>query len=133
MLIEQNAEPIRVNARTTDVFDIFNLRQYVGANPYLNKAALVFDFAFTGYAQPLSIEDYLVVVGDRYSHWQERDYQSHAELFTCTVAEVNKLEMDLHLDGWSIKPQEDYHRVGIESLHQRTTREVIYCVWDWFE
>lgn len=133
MLTKQTVEPVRINARTTDVFDIFNVKQYVGANPYLNQAALVFDFAFTESDQPLPIEDYLVVIGDRYPRLKEIEYQSYAELFASTVAEVNKLEMDLHLSGWSVKPLEDIHRIAIESLHHRTTKEVIYCVWDWFE
>ena len=45
MLTEKAAEPIRVNARNTDIFDLFNVREYLGANPYLNRAALVFDLA----------------------------------------------------------------------------------------
>ncbi|AFZ36364.1 Cyanophycin synthase (L-aspartate-adding) [Stanieria cyanosphaera PCC 7437] len=133
MLSKQVVEPIRINARTTDVFDIFNIKQYVGANPYLNKAALVFDFAFTESAQPLPIENYLTVIGDRYPRLKEIEYQSYAELFASTVAEVNKLEMDLHLKSWSVKPIEEINRIAIESLHHRTTKEVVYCVWDWFE
>lgn len=133
MLINKIDEPIRVNARKTDVFDIFNLRYYIGPNPYLDRAALVFDFALTGYDEPLPIEDYVAVVSDRYPRLQEENCQSYAELFGSTISEVGKLDMDLHLDRWSIKPQEEYIRVAIESLHARTTREVIYCVWDWLE
>ncbi|BAU62897.1 RimK domain-containing protein ATP-grasp [Stanieria sp. NIES-3757] len=133
MLTKQAVEPVRINARTTDVFDIFNVKQYVGANPYLNQAALVFDFAFTESYQPLPIENYLAVVGDRYPRLKEIEYQSYAELFASTVAEVNKLEMDLHLKGWNVKPIEEINRIAIESLHHRTTKEVVYCVWDWFE
>ncbi|GAB4528097.1 MAG: hypothetical protein Tsb0014_09200 [Pleurocapsa sp.] len=135
MLSEKSAEPIRVNARNTDIFDLFNVREYLGANPYLNRAALVFDLALTGYDRPREIADYLEVVGDRYPRLTETDYASHAELFARTVAEVNKLDMDLHLQGWSVteKEEQDFSRIAIESLHLRTTREVIYSVWDWFE
>lgn len=133
MLTEKATEVIRVNARSTDVFDLFNIRQYVGANPYLDRAAVVFDFAFTEYNRPLPIENYLAVVGDRYPRLLEAEYQTYGELFARTVAEVNKLDMDLHLQGWSIREVQDYQRIAVESLHQRTTREVIYCVWDWFE
>jgi hypothetical protein len=124
MFIEKAAEPIRVNARNTDIFDLFNLREYLGANPYLNSAALVFDLALTGYARPREIEDYLEIIGERYPRLTEIEYASHAEL-----------DMDLHLQGWSVTEQKenDFMRIAIESLHLRTTREVIYSVWDWFE
>jgi len=131
MLINTIDEPIRVNARKTDVFDIFNLKYYLGPNPYLDRAALVFDFALTGYDEPLPIENYVVAISDRYPRLQEENCASYAELFGSAISEVGKLDMDLHLDRWSIKPQEEYIRVAIESLHARTTREVVYCVWDW--
>jgi cyanophycin synthetase len=129
------AEPIRVNARNTDVFDLFNVREYLGANPYLNSAALVFDLALTGYDRPREIADYLEILGERYPRLTEIEYTSHAELLARTIAEVNKLDMDLHLQGWSITELEenDFTRIAIKSLHLRTTREVIYSVWDWFE
>ncbi|WP_257208146.1 acetate--CoA ligase family protein [Nostoc linckia] len=41
--------------------------------------------------------------------------------------------MELHLNHWSVKPYEKCTRISIESLHERTTREVVYFVWDWFE
>jgi cyanophycin synthetase len=46
---------MRINARKTDVFDIFDLRYYIGPNPYLDRGALVFDFALTGYGEALKI------------------------------------------------------------------------------
>ena len=156
MLTENVAELIRVNARDTDIFDLFDVREYIGSNPYLNRPALVFNLALTGYDNPKSIEDYLAVIGDRYPRLAEIEYSSHSELFARTIAEVNQLDMDLHLDGWSVTEQkdapnleeaessenkqlldEDYKRritiIAIEALHLRTTREVVYSVWDWFE
>ncbi|WP_107666406.1 cyanophycin synthetase [Cyanothece sp. BG0011] len=134
MLIE-TSELIRVNARKSDIFDLFNVREFIGANPYLSKAALVFDLALTGYDRPLSIEDYLEVIGDRYPRLAEEQYDSHSELFAQTVAQVNQLEMGLHFNQWSVteQPDKDFSRIAIESLHLRTTREVVYSVWDWFE
>ena len=133
MLSEKSAELIRVNARSTDIFDLYNIREYLGANPYLNRAALVFDLALTGYDHPSTIESYIAVLGDIYPRLTEREYTSYAELFACTIAEVNKLDMGLHLQKWSVKEKDDFARIAIESLHLRTTREVVYLVWDWFE
>ncbi len=132
MLIDKIEPPIRVNARNTDIFDLFNVKEYLGSNPYLNRASLVFELALTGYNRPLPIADYLAVVGDRYPRLTEIAYASHAELFAHTAAAVNKLDMDLHLQGWSVQQQESA-KIAIEALHLRTTREVIYTVWDWFE
>lgn len=124
---------VRINARKTDVFDIFNLKHYVGPNPYLDTGALVFDFALIESTQPLPIEDYISNIGDRYPHLSQETYESHAHLFARVASEVGKLDMGLHLNGWSVKPYADYTRISIQSLHERTTRAVIYFVWDWFE
>ena len=147
MLIDIES-PVRVNARDSDIFDLFNVREYLGPNPYLNRTSLVFELTLTGYDRPLPISDYLAVLGDRYPRLTEREYASHAELFAITASIVNKLDMDLHLQGWSVQQQEltlpsatqpsspqqsQSAKIAIESLHLRTTREVIYTVWDWFE
>jgi len=55
MLQEKSNETARVNARKTDVFDVFNFKHYMGPNPYLGTAALVFDLAQTGASEPLPI------------------------------------------------------------------------------
>ena len=69
------------------IFSIYlTSERYLGANPYLNRAALVFELALTGYDRPLPIEDYLAVIGDRYPRLTEIEYASHAELFAHTIA-----------------------------------------------
>ncbi|HEY9658846.1 MAG TPA: acetate--CoA ligase family protein [Allocoleopsis sp.] len=123
----------RVNARKTDIFDIFNGQYFEGPNPYLETAAFVFDLALTGYAEPLPIESYLAVIGDRYPHLREASFASLASLFGRTVAEVNKLDMGLHLNQWSVNQHKGFVRIAVECLHARTTRSVVYSVWDWFE
>ncbi|MBD2090550.1 acetate--CoA ligase family protein [Microcoleus sp. FACHB-1515] len=133
MILEHDREIVRVNARKTDVFDAFNFRYFIGANPYLNAPAYVFDFALTNNAEPLPLEDYIEAIGDRYLHLREEEYDSYAHLFARTVAEVSQLEMDLHLNRWSQKPTEAYTRIAVQSLHARTSRAIVYCVWDWFE
>jgi len=133
MLIEQSTDAFRINARKTDAFDIFNLKYYEGANPYLETTALVFDFALTGYLEPLPIEDYLSVIGESYPNLRDQTYESYAHLFAQTVSEVGKLDMGLHLERWNLKPEEDYVRISTEALHARTQRAVVYAVWDWFE
>lgn len=133
MVLEIHSDVLRINARQTDAFDIFNLKHYIGPNPYLNTAALVFDFALTGHLEPRPLEDYIAVIGDRYPHLAEESYESYAHLFARTASEVGKLDMDLYLQRWSLKPRDKYVTIGVEALHARTQRSVVYTIWDWFE
>ncbi|MEA5577776.1 acetate--CoA ligase family protein [Anabaena sp. UHCC 0451] len=133
MTQEQITDVIRINARRTDAFDIFNFRYYIGSNPYLDTGALVFDFALTEDRDPLPMEDYIAIISDFYPHLAELKYQLYADLFAHVVAEVSKLDMGLHFQLWSIKPYHSYVRISIQALHERTARGVVYLVWDWFE
>ncbi len=133
MLLDISTDAPRINARKTDAFDIFNIRHYIGPNPYLDTAALVFDFTFTGHLEPRPLEDYVSIIGEHYPHLAEESYDSHAHLFARTVAEVGKLNMGLHLHRWNLKPYENYVRVSVQAIHARTKRAVVYAVWDWFE
>jgi cyanophycin synthetase len=133
MVQDKIIEAVRINARKTDAFDIFNFKHYMGPNPYLHKGALVFDFALTENWRPLSIEDYISVIEERLPHLGDETYESYAHLFARTVSEVGKLDMGLHLNCWNVKPYEKYSRIAIQSLHEATTKAVVYFVWDWFE
>ncbi|MGB3312345.1 MAG: acetate--CoA ligase family protein [Nodosilinea sp.] len=123
----------RVNARKTDTFDVYNSRFYEGSNPYLNTAAIAFDFALSGNYDPLPIEIYVEAVSDRYTHLSEQTYESYAHLFAQVVAEVNQLDMGLHVHRWSVTQRGDRCCIAVEAIHGRTTRSVVYAVWDWFE
>ncbi len=133
MVTDTSTDVIRVNARKTDVFDLFNFKQYIGPNPYLDTATCTFNFALTGYRQPLPIEDYVAKIGDRYPHIHHEKYESLAHLFARTASEVGKLDMGLHLNRWNVKPHPHFDTISVQSLHARTSRAMIYLVWDWFE
>lgn len=133
MILEINADTLRINARKTDAFDIFNIQHYIGPNPYLDSAALVFDFAFTGHLAPRPIEDYVAIISDRFPDLRNQTADSYAHLFVRTVSEAGKLDMGLHLDRWNLKPYKDFIRVSVPTVHARTQRAVVYAVWDWFE
>ncbi|MGA7932452.1 MAG: cyanophycin synthetase, partial [Kovacikia sp.] len=94
----------------------------------------VFDFALTGNVDPLPIDDYVAVIGKHYPHLGEESYDSYAQLFTKTLAEVSNLDMDLHFDRWSLQScGRGCTRIAVQTLHARTGRAIVYCVWDWFE
>ncbi|MBD2386324.1 acetate--CoA ligase family protein [Cylindrospermum sp. FACHB-282] len=133
MLQEQITDVIRINARKTDVFDIFDYKHYIGPNPYLDTGSLVFNFSLTEYRKPLPIEDYVSIISTRYLHIGDQTYESYAHLFARLVSEVGKLDMGLHLNRWSLKAYPHYVRISLQSLHARTTKAVVYFVWDWLE
>ncbi len=133
MILEINADTLRINARKTDGFDIFNIQHYIGPNPYLETAALVFDFALTGHLAPRPMEDSVAILRDRFPHVGTQTADSFAELFARTVSEAGKLDMGLHLDRWNLKPYKDYVRISVQTVHARTQRGIVYAVWDWFE
>jgi cyanophycin synthetase len=131
---EIDTDAVRVNARRFDAFDIFDGRYYEGANPYLEAAAFVFDFALTGDRDPLPLEDYIAAISEQYPQLRDESFDSYAHLFARTAAEVNQLDMGLHLKRWSVDTRsERYTRIAIECLHARTCRAVVYSIWDWFE
>jgi cyanophycin synthetase len=133
MVVEQTAERVRVNARKTDAFDVFNLKFYPGPNPELNTSALVFDLALTSNTQPLPIAAYVDRVVDRYPHLENESYDSYAQLFARTAVELSQLEMELHFDRSNVTLHPNYARIAVQALHARTSRSIIYTVWDWFE
>ena len=133
MVQQLDNDTVRINARVADAFDIFNLKDYTGPTAYLDTRALVFDFGLTDDSRPLPIEDYVCALCKRYPQLGDREYQSHAELFAKTLSEVAKLDMDLHLYRTSFKSYQDYTRIALQALHHRTSRLIVYFVWDWFE
>ncbi|MGI0485536.1 acetate--CoA ligase family protein [Pantanalinema rosaneae CENA516] len=133
MVLDSRLQTTPVNAKKTDAFDLFNFRCYSGPNPYLHSAAIVFDLALTGNNPPLDIADYVAVIGDRYPHLSHDHYESHADLFARTVLEVSKLEMNLHFQHCQVMPHQQVMRIAVQSLHPRTSRAIVYAVWDWFE
>ncbi len=124
---------VRINARPNDVLDIFNLKHYSGANPYLDSPAVTYDISLTQERDPLPIEAYVSSIGHRFPHLRRNHYFSIAHLFGQVVAEVNQLDMDLPLERWVLKLYPDLVRIANQTLHGKTTRAVVYCVWDWFE
>lgn len=133
MASTQPINPEPVNARRTDAFDVFNFKFYAGPNPYLNRGALAFNFALTGHADVLPLEDYVAKMSKRYPHLAEIEYDCYTHLFARTMVEVGRLDMDLHFEHFSYKSGSKFDRVAVEAIHESTSYQVAYVVWDWFE
>jgi cyanophycin synthetase len=119
--------------KEADIFDIFHFKYYSGANPYLQGGAFVFDFAVKSAADPLPLATYVHAITERYPQLQGLQFESYAHLFAQTAVELSKLEMELRCQCYSIKPVAKAVRIAIDSLHELTSRGVVYAVWDWFE
>ncbi|MBF2077761.1 MAG: hypothetical protein IGR76_04385 [Synechococcales cyanobacterium T60_A2020_003] len=96
-MLEQPIQTHPVNARSTDAFDLFPFHHYSGPNPYLDRGALVFQFALSGNVDPLPLQDYVQAIARDYPNIEEYPFTSHAELLAQTMVEVGKLDMDLHV------------------------------------
>ena len=133
MIREKINDDPRINAREKDAFDIFNIKHYVGSNPYLSTAAIVFDFDLTGDLEPVSIEDYVTEVSKFCPQLKDKKYETYGHLLAETILEVSKLQMGLLIKESSINPCKAYQRIAVETIHARTTKAIIYFVWDWLE
>ena len=123
----------RLNARPTDVFDVFNLRFYEGPNPYLESSAQVFDLALTGQPKPTPIERYVEAAAKHYPHLSGTTFPDHAHLFARLASEAGRLDIGLHLDLCRVHAREGFSRIAVQSLDRRTQHRVVYFVWDWLE
>lgn len=132
-MLEQPIQTHPVNARSTDAFDLFHFHHYSGPNPYLDRGALVFQFALSGNVDSLPLQDYVQAIARDYPHIEEYTFLSHAELLAQTMVEVGKLDMDLHVQHHSLTPIDNGLVIAIESIHEATSSGVAYAVWDWFE
>ncbi|MGG6292862.1 cyanophycin synthetase [Leptolyngbya sp. AN02str] len=126
-------EASRVNARKTDIFDIFNFRYYEGPNPYLEGGAIVFDMALTGYAEPQPIQEFVEAIAETYPIIAAHPHGSHFELFAQLCRVLSALDMDLHCDRVNIISRETGTTIAVEAIHEPTSYGLVYTAWDWFE
>jgi cyanophycin synthetase len=120
---ESSAQSLPVNARKTDIFDVFGFKHYVGPSPYLSRGALVFRLALTGYREPLPLGDYVEAIAQRYPKMALTEHESYADLFVQTVVEVGKLDMDLHCELWHLQPTEPT-TIAVESFNYLPLKEL---------
>lgn len=73
MVLNESIDATPVNARATDRFDLFDFKHYAGPNPYLERGALVFNFALTDYDDPPPLKDFIEIIAERYPQSPKRD------------------------------------------------------------
>jgi cyanophycin synthetase len=112
-------------------FDIFNFKSYFGSNPYLNKSAVVFDLSLNDVDRFPSFEDFCYEIERDLPKLKISKVSSYTEIFAEVILELSKLEMDLHIENYSIKNHKNSDRIAIHSIHQETTERVIETVRDW--
>ncbi len=115
------------------IFEVYNFKHYPGANPYLSSSAIVFDLEINCSAGLLSLEAYCHEVGRDLPSVQGITAESYTELFARLALEVSKLEMDLYVKDYRIQPGENCDRIILQSIHKKTSYEVVDLVRDWLE
>ncbi|MFO1038621.1 MAG: hypothetical protein U1E45_17425 [Geminicoccaceae bacterium] len=129
----EEAEIVRLNARPTDAFDLFNFHFYEGPNPYLSRSATVFDFSLTRRPEPLPQDRLLAEITKVYPHLTGMVFPGYAWMFARIVAEASRLDMGLGLDRFSVVRSEKFYRIAVESIHRLTSKRIVFFVWDWLE
>lgn len=127
------APVVRLNARDTDAFDIFNCHHYPGPSIWLDRAAVVFDLALTGRPRPTPIGRYVEAVSSRFPHLTGMDFTDYAQLFARLAAEAGRLDIGLDVHRFAVHPRERYSRIAVQAIDRRTQHRVVYFVWDWLE
>lgn len=112
-------------------FHFCNLQYYPGANPYLKAAAITFDWTGQEGDETLAITDFQAEIGQKLSHCQEISFNSWSEAIAGTVLAISQLEMDLHLEHFSVTPLDGRYRFAVQALHEPTSRRTVQFVADW--
>jgi cyanophycin synthetase len=105
----------------------------MGANPYLETGALVFNLALTEYNQPLPVEDYVSVIGDRYPTHKRANIR-----FPCRFICSHRRRSRQTGYGFALQPLECKAIRGLQknqrAIAARTHDQIrTVFVWDWFE
>ncbi|MBR8830783.1 MAG: Glutathione biosynthesis bifunctional protein GshAB [Chroococcopsis gigantea SAG 12.99] len=115
------------------IFEVYNFKHYPGANPYLGSSAVVFDFRVDLAAGPLSVEAYCDEVSRDLPRLQGLSAESYTELFAKLSLEISKLDMELYVKDYRVEKGEKSDRIILQSIHKKTSYEVIQLVRDWLE
>ena len=122
-----------MSLNTAPNFYFSNYQQYLGPNLYLDTSALVFDLALGIKVNVLSIDDYLVEISKQLPQLEPIQVSDYISLVARIISEVNKLELELPLERFSIHSTDDFDRIAIASLDERISCGVVDLVRDWLE
>lgn len=114
-------------------FALSNFKFYHGPNPYLNTAAVVFDWAIHPSACPSSLEDYLPEIVRELPEMGGQSVSSLCQLWAAALSALSSLQMGLHLKRVSVTAAGESQRFALEALHEATSRGIIDLLWDWLE
>ncbi|MFH1861692.1 MAG: acetate--CoA ligase family protein [bacterium] len=111
-------------------FTISKLCTYRGSNYYLNKPALVFNL----YVAPdgPKIEYYAEPVLAEFPQLKDNLPGSVVDLFAKVLMQVLKMDIDLHLNEYSISEDGAEFVIAVEYHDDYVAEECIYFVQDWF-
>ena len=107
-------------------FDVRKFYVYNGPNAYLNKKALVFNI----FLEPDGPEVgyYNTTVFREFPKLEERNPTTVIDLFSATLIQVMKMDIDLYLNDYSICEDGEDYVVAVEFFDEYIAEDVVYMV-----
>jgi cyanophycin synthetase len=112
-------------------FDVRKFYVYNGPNFYLNKKALVFNI----FLEPdgPEVDFYKEAVYKEFPALSGRKPSTVIDLFSSTLVQVLKMDIDLFLNDYSISEDAEDYVVAVEFLDEVNAEECVYLVCEWFK
>jgi len=112
-------------------FDVRKFYVYNGPNFYLNKKALVFNI----FLEPdgPEVNFYKEAVYKEFPALSGRNPSTVIDLFSSTLVQVLKMDIDLFLNDYSISEDAEDYVVAVEFFDEVNAEECVYLVCEWFK
>ena len=116
---------------TREDFEIRSVYTYNGPSYYLHRKAIVFNI----YLKPDGnrVDFYEQEVIKHLPQLEGKIPETVIDLFAEAVIQIQKMDIDLYVNEYSIQNDGDEYTVAVEYLDQYITEECIYFVRDWFQ
>lgn len=112
-------------------FDVKKFYVYNGPNFYLNKKALVFNIFLEPDGPEVSY--YNKTVYKEFPIIEERNPTTVIDLFSTTLVQVLKMDIDLFLNEYSIGEDGEDYVVAVEFFDEGVTEDAVYLLSEWFK
>ncbi len=116
--------------RKSQDFKVHKFHTYSGPSLYLNSSALVFNLIVE--PDGPKVEHYVDAVSAFFPKFKDDYPGSVVDLFAEVLLEVNRMDMELYLNHFSIEQDGPEWTVAMEYLDEKVSKECAYLVSDWF-
>ena len=119
-----------MESKTRD-FDVSKFYVYNGPNYYLNAKALVFNI-FLDPDGP-EVDYYWDTVKSEFSGLLKTKPSTVIDLYAKVLIEVLKMDIDLHINNYSVKEDGEDYVVAVEFLDDYIAEDAVYMISEWFK